>query len=873
AQIRRIFLDGYDILDVRTAWQGYTSPPLELRSNKFIKNIPEETLPHHVPQSSTNVIYAFVLDSNDLKDLVKTYRIPLDLYPRLPDLGFTMDHLPAGMSIYDFMTLPSWSEAKIVEESHHLSLPLLVRVPSHTTTSTTKGAIILLPTPDQIAASLPDSHLSKKSKGPSQASRPSKKRKLQKRASKAGSSAPELDQTESADEADLVDLCAEIEDSLERGEGISMRVVSAPTPCLGKRLGAPPPIAVVSASEPSYVGTSALASTSCRSLSLGDVVASGRVGKSGAEVMRRQMDLLDNLAQIDLTLFPLALGPYHMPYLYEGVSSPLYTKEEWDKTYVPDSNILCKDFFKDPEVCRKALDQTITRAELRRTKSLLPLELSNRMNVLSALLVSHGYELNSRYTNLVSSKALLHEKLNKKKGDVRDAASEDVKKLQSQLIDAKAASEVLTKELIRTDAKLSEQALTGGGCFVFGSGVEGVVRKLLSSDEFHAALARVASLGINYGVERRLRMGRTDVVFEAAVHKVSNFHAGAKADFDKALVDFPTTPFPFLNKIAAASGGTLSDVAQILPDKFVCSATSVFVAPSSVNEATEQVELSWEGEDFVLPPFHWQTYVFLSFALVVAYYFIRRFRFIPSASSFSLSDPWIVLLVGMPIFAGMSALVPYARLNGVSPLLVLGVVLIHSLMDCPATAAATATATATTATPTATTTATATTTTATAAVAAAAAPTLAAAPALAPDVVAAPAAATAVASATATTTTTSTSDATAAPPSTAPVAAPAAVALAANATTAAATTAAATATATATAATLSATAAAAAPAAAATPTATPSATATATATTAATTSTATAIATAAATATVATAPAPVVVASPTATATATPTTT
>ncbi|GJT25122.1 hypothetical protein Tco_0895059 [Tanacetum coccineum] len=68
------------------------------------------------------------------------------------------------MSIYDFMTLPSWSNAKIVEESHHFSLPLLERVSSHTTAPTTEGAIIPLSTPDEIAASLPDSRLVKKSK-------------------------------------------------------------------------------------------------------------------------------------------------------------------------------------------------------------------------------------------------------------------------------------------------------------------------------------------------------------------------------------------------------------------------------------------------------------------------------------------------------------------------------------------------------------------------------------------------------------------------------------------------------------------------------------------------------------------------------------
>nr|GEW90347.1 hypothetical protein [Tanacetum cinerariifolium] len=255
------------------------------------------------------------LSKNDLKDLVKTYRIPLDLHPRLPNLEFTMDRLPADaigiilslsgflaflvplalnkvvsfevvcrdlnivpivtlfrvlqclckqgdwfsffkrrntenvcmddgpsslkkwknkfflidrrsipdhltwrhscscvsdnlpsdgydrndvqqlcarliclramreevlvqMSIYNFMTLPSWSDAKITEESHHLSLLLLERVPLHTTALTMNGAIIPLPTLDEIAASLPDCHFVKKSKGPSHATRPLKNMKL-----------------------------------------------------------------------------------------------------------------------------------------------------------------------------------------------------------------------------------------------------------------------------------------------------------------------------------------------------------------------------------------------------------------------------------------------------------------------------------------------------------------------------------------------------------------------------------------------------------------------------------------------------------------------------------------------------------------------
>ncbi|GKF60984.1 hypothetical protein Tco_0177770, partial [Tanacetum coccineum] len=197
--------------------------------------------------------------------------------------------------------------------------------------------------------------------------------------------------------------------------------------------------------------------------------------------------------EIELTLFPLAPCPYHMSFPYEGVSYPLYTKEEWDGSHAPESNILCKDNFKDPYVCKKALDRTITPAELRRTESLLPLGLSNCVNVLSALLVSYGTELNSRYTDLVASRVHLQEKLDRKTRYVkvlrsevtslnnklekvqrdfealgqeniefrsqRDVAFEDVKKLQSQLADARVASAGLTQELAQTDAKLSEHVL------------------------------------------------------------------------------------------------------------------------------------------------------------------------------------------------------------------------------------------------------------------------------------------------------------------------------------------------------------------------------------------------------------------------------
>ncbi|GJQ97445.1 hypothetical protein Tco_0008584 [Tanacetum coccineum] len=545
----------------------------------------------------------YTLSKNDLKDLVKTCCIPLDLHPRLPDLGFTVDHLPDRraipdhltlrhscscvsddlptdgydrndvermllgvrrimindeMSIYDFMTLPSWGDAKVAEEPHHLSLPLLERVPSHTTALVADGAMILLPTPNEIAASLLDLRLAKKSKGPSQArvrsalvtapepGQPSKKRRPRKRYSEAGSSALKLE------------------------------------------IGcAPPFVADVSDSGLSYGGTLVHASTSGRGLSLGGAVVSGYVGKSGAEILEDDFGTITRGEEIDLTLFPLTHGPYQMSYPYESASSPAYTREEWNGRYAPKGNLLCKDIFKDPDVCQKALDRTITPAELKRTKSLLPLDLANRFNVLSDLLVSHGVELNSRYTGLVSTRNHLQEKFDRKAGYVKenrelcsqkDVASVKVKELRTELTDAKVASIGLSEELSQTDAKLSDQAL--------------VVRDLHN----HLALDKARSQGYKDAIdglreERGLRMGRTDVEFEAAVQKVSNFRVGTKADFDKALVDFPTTPFPFLNKISAASGGTLFEVTQVLPDKHIHSVIPASAVPSIVNEDADRVLL------------------------------------------------------------------------------------------------------------------------------------------------------------------------------------------------------------------------------------------------------------------------------------------
>ncbi|GKB17487.1 hypothetical protein Tco_0851410 [Tanacetum coccineum] len=194
-------------------------------------------------------------------------------------------------------------------------------------------------------------------------------------------------------------------------------------------------------------------------LSLGGAVVSGHIGKFRAKVVRRQMDPLDSLTrsalardaeydhiseddfgtatrgeEIHLTLFPLIPGPYQMSYLYEGASSPHILKRSG-------MVVMHRRIISCVRIC---------------------------LRIRTDLLVSHGAELNSRYTGLVTTRNHLQEKFVQKAGYVKenselrsqkDVTSDKVKELYTKLTDAKVASIGLSEELSQTDAKLSDQAL------------------------------------------------------------------------------------------------------------------------------------------------------------------------------------------------------------------------------------------------------------------------------------------------------------------------------------------------------------------------------------------------------------------------------
>nr|GEV63237.1 putative reverse transcriptase domain-containing protein [Tanacetum cinerariifolium] len=464
----------------------------------------------------------------------------MDLHPCLPDPGFTMDHLPGdAIGIYfkgwfSFskhhntkdvcmddgpLSLKKWKNKFFLIDRraipdyltwrHSCSCVLddlptddydrndverLQRVQSHTTALTTKSALISLPTLDEIAASLLDPRLAKKSR---------------------------------------------VLPSLKRDECTSTRAASALTPHLGKRLGAPLSMAVVSAFRSSHVGTSTHASTSGLSFSLGGVAISSHAGKSKAEVVQRQMNWLDSVAHSALAC------DVEYDQILEDDFGTTTRGEEIDLTLFP---------------LPPALDWTITPVELKRTKSLLLLDLSNRFNVLSALLVSNGAERNSRYTGLVRSRNRLQDKFDRKDGYI--------KVLRSEVMTLDGKLERMQKDC---DALVQENRELCSQKDVAPDMVKDLHTKLTD--------ARITS------IERGLRMGCTDAEFEVAAQKL-------------------------------------------------------FIE-----------ELLWEVEDFVLPSFLWRICVFLSFAPVNAYYFIQRFKFSLSASSFCSSNSWITRLVEMPISA------------------------------------------------------------------------------------------------------------------------------------------------------------------------------------------------------------------------------
>ncbi|GKE73823.1 hypothetical protein Tco_1535864, partial [Tanacetum coccineum] len=82
-------------------------------------------------------------------------------------------------------------------------------------------------------------------------------------------------------------------------------------------------------------------------------------------------------------LLPFILGPYYIPYPYtegSGSESHPYTRDNWEEIHGVNLGLRKKELYKDPKVCRTALDRFPTPAETRRLRELSLVELYDRMS-------------------------------------------------------------------------------------------------------------------------------------------------------------------------------------------------------------------------------------------------------------------------------------------------------------------------------------------------------------------------------------------------------------------------------------------------------------------------------------------------------------
>nr|GEX26040.1 reverse transcriptase domain-containing protein [Tanacetum cinerariifolium] len=97
-------------------------------------------------------------------------------------------------------------------------------------------------------------------------------------------------------------------------------------------------------------------------------------------------------------------GPYYATYPLDGVARNCeFSQEEWDAPYRPTFEVLTKEVFKDPAVCKTIVDQFPTPGEMVRVESLSDDQFTAKMSVLHCMMLSHGGELLAHYHGLNQS--------------------------------------------------------------------------------------------------------------------------------------------------------------------------------------------------------------------------------------------------------------------------------------------------------------------------------------------------------------------------------------------------------------------------------------------------------------------------------------
>ncbi|GKB61257.1 hypothetical protein Tco_0917443, partial [Tanacetum coccineum] len=493
------------------------------------------------------------------------------------------------MSIYDFLCMPSLDKVTVREEPHGLDTSTLGRVTDRTTSPAPTGNTIPRASPEEIAVSRPDrkvitkaDHAAKRkaSTRPEISTNVAKKTRSNKKGSGVGSSGQaagdEFEQTDDGtfdddDQRDGSEFAMEGIESLN-----DIRNSKLMLSCLGSEEGYQSqfPREAVPAPDTQPLDADAGADEIASDGNV-DPYYEARVGNTAGDVLERD-------------LLPFVPGPYYIPYPYDEGSGKLY---------------------KDPKICRTALDRFHTPAETHRLRELSSVELSDRMSVLQCQLITHRsmqsadlkqqnestVRANEEVSRITAELGVLKsrcqtaehklsswDKKHRKYRNERDALVIEKAKIEEELVETKSQLEHHERQA---------KGIQGSIASFFQSDFTPLVRRFLKSGEFNRAFASVLNTAISVGVECGLLIDRTDEEFRELSQRVFGFIPDAKEKFDRVVAAFPDTTFPFLDKVFQNSQSSLQYIARLEPDRVApshqtSSATTSLRANTHVRHST-----------------------------------------------------------------------------------------------------------------------------------------------------------------------------------------------------------------------------------------------------------------------------------------------
>ncbi|GJV52563.1 hypothetical protein Tco_1448304 [Tanacetum coccineum] len=380
------------------------------------------------------------------------------------------------MSIYEFLCMPSLDKVTVREE-HRLETSILGRVADSTTSPAPAGTIIPHASQEEIVVTRPDRKVVTKADHAA-------KRKAFTR--------PEIS-TNVAKKTRSNKKWRATRASFQASHGVSED--ASPH----AQEAAPAPDA-----QPLDADTGADEIASDNNV---DPYYEARVGNTVGDVL--EMDLL-----------PIVPGPYYIHYPYDegsGSESPLYTKDDWEEIHGVNLGLRKKELYKDPKVYMTALDRFPTPAETHQNVERLSKQCAQQTQTIKRQIADLKQQNESivrpieEVSGLTSQLGVFKSRCQTTEQKL-SSWDKKHKKYRNERDTLALEKEKIEEELVGTESQAEE--IQGSVASFFQLDFTPLVRRFLKSGEFNREFTGVLNMEISVGVERGLRMDRTDEEFK-----------------------------------------------------------------------------------------------------------------------------------------------------------------------------------------------------------------------------------------------------------------------------------------------------------------------------------------------------------------------